>query len=86
MKKVILVIAVVLVTLSPGARGEEAKPDEAITQTALDYIEGWYEGNAERMERALHPNLAKRAVRKNPKTGKAALLDLTKEMMVSFTE
>ena len=25
---------------------------ELIKQTALDYIEGWYEGNAERMERA----------------------------------
>lgn len=35
---------------------------EAIKQTALDYVEGWYEGNAERMERALHPDLAKRIV------------------------
>ena len=35
---------------------------EAIKQTALDYVEGWYEGNAERMERALHPDLAKRVV------------------------
>lgn len=35
---------------------------QAITQTALDYVEGWYEGNAERMERALHPDLAKRVV------------------------
>ena len=26
----------------------------AIKQTALDYIEGWYEVNAERMERSLH--------------------------------
>jgi hypothetical protein len=37
----------------------------AIKQTALDYIEGWYEANAERMERALHPELAKRIVRTN---------------------
>ena len=35
---------------------------EAIRQTALDYIEGWYTGNAERMERSLHPELAKRIV------------------------
>lgn len=35
---------------------------QAITQTALDYVEGWYEGNTERMERALHPDLAKRVV------------------------
>ena len=37
----------------------------AIRQTALDYIEGWYEGDAERMQRALHPDLAKRIVRSN---------------------
>jgi uncharacterized cupredoxin-like copper-binding protein len=37
----------------------------AITQTALDYIEGWYTGDAERMERALHPELAKRIVHTN---------------------
>jgi len=35
----------------------------AIKQTALDYAESWYEGNAEKMERALHPDLAKRIVR-----------------------
>ena len=35
----------------------------AIKQTALDYIEGWYTGDAARMERALHPELAKRIVR-----------------------
>ena len=44
----------------------------AITNTALDYIEGWYEGNAERMERALHPDLAKRIVMTN-KEGKSRL-------------
>jgi hypothetical protein len=38
---------------------------EAIKATALDYVEGWYEGNAERMERALHPDLAKRIVNTN---------------------
>lgn len=35
---------------------------EQIRQTALDYIEGFYEGDAARMERALHPELAKRIV------------------------
>lgn len=45
----------------------------AIKQTALDYVEGWYEGNAERMERALHPDLAKRIVRTDPKSGRSRL-------------
>ena len=34
----------------------------AIRQAALDYIDGWYTGDAERMERAVHPELAKRIV------------------------
>ena len=52
-----------------------AAPDDAaaIRQTALDYIEGWYEGNAERMERALHPELAKRIVQTNPANGRSSL-------------
>jgi hypothetical protein len=45
----------------------------AIKQTALDYVEGWYEGNTERMERALHPDLAKRIVRTDPKSGRSRL-------------
>ncbi len=46
---------------------------EAIKQVALDYIEGWYDGNAERMERALHPDLAKRIVFTDPKSGRSRL-------------
>ncbi|MGE0127020.1 MAG: nuclear transport factor 2 family protein [Blastocatellales bacterium] len=45
----------------------------AIKQTALDYIEGYYEGNGERMERALHPELAKRIVHTDPKSGRSRL-------------
>ena len=45
----------------------------AIKQTALDYIEGYYEGNAERMERALHPELAKRIVITDQKSGRSRL-------------
>jgi hypothetical protein len=55
------------------AYGQSAADSSAITQTALDYIEGWYEGNAERMERALHPELAKRIVTTNPRNGRSTL-------------
>lgn len=44
------------------ASAQTAADSGAIRQAALDYIEGWYEGNAERMERAVHPDLAKRIV------------------------
>src|SRR5690349_15025449 len=42
-----------------------AADSAGIRQAALDYIEGYYEGDAARMERAIHPELAKRIVRTN---------------------
>lgn len=49
----------------PAAADSKASPeDEAgIRAAALDYMESYYEGNGERMERALHPHLAKRIAR-----------------------
>jgi putative lumazine-binding protein len=34
----------------------------AIEGVVLDYFEGWFDGDAVRMERALHPELAKRSL------------------------
>src|SRR5437016_3507532 len=68
MKHVILFLAILLALGVGAALPQSAVSDAdktAITATTLDYIEGWYEGNAERMERALHPDLAKRVVRTN---------------------
>ena len=55
----LLFVAVV----SPRALSAQSAADStAIRATALDYIDGWYTGDAVRMERALHPELAKRIV------------------------
>ena len=51
---------------------------EAITATILDYFEGWFHGDTARMERALHPELAKR------RAGEELGL-LTKPRMVELT-
>jgi hypothetical protein len=56
----------------------------AIRQTALDYIEGWYEGNAERMESSLHPELAKRMVETAP-TGRSRLNQMGAMTLVQGT-
>jgi len=40
----------------------------AIKQTATDYCESWYEGSTEKIERAVHPDLAKRIVRADPQS------------------
>lgn len=39
-----------------------ADENDQIALAVFDYIDGWYEADAARMERALHPELAKRIV------------------------
>ncbi len=51
--------------------------EEAIRITALDYIEGWYEGSADRMDRALSPHLAKRRI-----VSEEEIWDIDKKWMV----
>ena len=74
------------VMLSVGAAHAQTPSDAAaIKQTALDYIEGWYEGNAERMEKALHPELAKRIVRTNPQNNRSSLGQMSAMSLVQGT-
>jgi hypothetical protein len=52
-----------LALLFPAMLGAQSAADSAaIRSAALDYIDGWYAADAARMERALHPELAKRIV------------------------
>jgi hypothetical protein len=44
---------------------QAATENQAIVATVMDYFEGWFDGNAERMARAVHPNLDKRGVSVN---------------------
>jgi hypothetical protein len=62
------------------------RPDDVadITACALDYFEGWFDGDAARMDRALHPGLAKHAIGQDP--ARSATLDVTtKDEMVEAT-
>jgi hypothetical protein len=72
-----------------GMASKGGPPDDAdrtaIRQAALDYIEGWYEGNAERMERSLHPELAKRIVVTDSKTGRSRLDQMSALSLVQGT-
>jgi Putative lumazine-binding len=70
--KLISLFASILAMSTPiFAQTDSASDDDAIKKTALDYIEGWYTGDAARMERALHPELAKRMISTDPKTGRS---------------
>lgn len=68
MIRILLAVTFVFAAFTTQTHAQTAVSDAdkaAITQTALDYLEGWYAGDGERMERALHPELAKRIVRTN---------------------
>jgi hypothetical protein len=86
MKKLIWLVASTLL-LKGIAIAQIASPDdnEAITKTALDYIEGWYTGDAARMERALHPELAKRMISTDPKTGRSQFNHMGAMALVQHT-
>jgi Putative lumazine-binding len=52
-----------------------------IVATALDYFEGWFDGDVARMRRALHPQLAKRSLIEDGGT----LNETTTDWMVDAT-
>ncbi|MBI4420645.1 MAG: nuclear transport factor 2 family protein [Gemmatimonadetes bacterium] len=59
----LLVTVVGIVTFATaGAHAQSSADSAAIRQAALDYIEGYYTGNADRMMRAVAPELVKRIV------------------------
>lgn len=77
-----LALAFIVIAAAANARSQTPADAAAIKQTALDYIEGWYEGNADRMEKALHPDLAKRIVRTDPQNGRSSLSQMSAMSLV----
>jgi hypothetical protein len=63
-----------------------AADSSGIREAALDYIQGWYEGNADRMQRALHPELAKRIVRTDPKSGRSMIQTMGALTLINGTK
>ena len=88
MRRPALILLAILIACAADVRAQSTTGTEAdraaIKQTALDYIEGWYDGDAERMERALHPELAKRIVRSSPQ-GQSRLDQMGAMTLVTYT-
>jgi hypothetical protein len=72
-RPITFVLLTLALALPAGAVQQQANEEAAIRTTALDYVEGWYTGDAARMERALHPELAKRIVNTNPQNKRSSL-------------
>ncbi len=77
-----------LLCLSWGGTTLEAQSpidSTAIRDVVLDYVDGWWTGDAERMQRALHPDLVKRNVFVNRETGRSMMNSATRYDMVEYT-
>ena len=66
-------------------RAQSSADSAGIRAAALDYAEGWYEGNGDRMARALHPELVKRIVVRDTTTGKTMVQGMGASVLVNST-
>jgi len=80
-----VVCSLAFLTLAFGGNTAKDSDLEAIKKTALDYGQGWYEADAERMERALHPDLAKRALMPDPRTKRGRIESMSAMKLVQMT-
>lgn len=74
------------VSTTTTATAQTSADSAAIVASSLDYIEGWYTGDEERMERALHPDLAKRIVFTDEETGDSELGEMGADQLVAGAE
>jgi hypothetical protein len=89
MKKTIFVLILALVfafSLAAQEKTDLEKEKAAVKAAVLNYIEGWYEGNVDRMNKALHPELLKRTPRAFPPTGGQIVSSLSKTNMLEYTK
>lgn len=78
-------LVVVALLAAPAAGYAQTATDSAAIRTAaLDYIQGWYGADGDRMARALHPELAKR-IQNTDAQGRVWIRDMTASELVRGT-
>jgi hypothetical protein len=80
-----VVVACVVAATAAGISGQTAANDrEAVRQAALDYVEGVYNVQPERIERSVHPTLVKRGFYKDTAAGPYVESPMTYEQLVKL--
>ncbi len=80
----VTVVLAVMLAYAP-AEAQTAQDSAAIRSTALDYIDGYWSGDAQRMASALHPELVKRIRGADPSTGREWIDDQGASRLVRGT-
>lgn len=83
--RTLLLAAAVLAAAAPALHAQTAADSAGIRAAALDYIDGWYAADGARMERALHPELAKRNVFTDPQSGRSRLIQMSALTLINGT-
>jgi len=77
-----IMLATAVATLGLYAGAAHASDDEAVRAAALEYAEGWYAADAERLAHVLHPEALKRRVVKDVVTGEERVNVLRTEDLI----
>lgn len=85
MRAMLTMLLLLPATVASVAKAQTSADTAAIRAAALDYVEGWYEGNPDRMARALHPELVKRIVVSDTATGRSVLQNMGASALVNGT-
>lgn len=72
-------------SIAPALNAQSATDSAGIRAAALDYAEGWFEGNPERMARAVSPELVKRIVAHDSVTNRDMIQTMGSSQLVNGT-
>ena len=81
----VMILIILLFSISRKLCAQNNKDEQAIKETALNYIEGWYSADTSRMGKALSPDLKKRGFKIDPKTSKVIIYDASYAQMIEWT-
>jgi hypothetical protein len=85
MKTIPLLLAIVLLSITTAAFAQAQNDELQIRETVLDYLEGLETNNPERVEKAMHRDLAKRTIEKD-KEGDDFPSNMTAASLVGYTK
>ena len=80
----VVMLALTLGTSSVMSRTQAAQDREAVRQAGLDYVEGVYNVQPERIERSVHPSLVKRGFYKKGATAPYVEMPMTYDQLVNL--
>jgi hypothetical protein len=79
-----LIVTLALGTSSVMTRTQVAQEREAVRQAGLDYVEGVYNVQPERIERSVHPSLVKRGFYKKDAAAPYVEMPMTYDQLVNL--